>query len=318
MEAFAGRRLTPKTIAIGAIAFVALFTVIVLHPLSAPRPDGKLHLEFLDVGQGDAALLTMPDGTTMLVDGGGKPSFRATRGDDGEDEPFQRDARSIGEAVVSEFLWARGLDRVDYILATHADADHIDGLNDVARNFKVRGAIVARTPLNDPEYARFSATMNDAGVPIEKIGAGDTMQFGNVEARVLWPNPSPDDDAPSRNNDSIVLLVRCGEKSFLLTGDLEKEGETAVLNQRVDLRSDLVKVGHHGSKTSSTDGFVRATLPSLAIISVGRHSVFGHPNKEVVERWRASGAKVMTTGEAGTISVVTDGRTLVISAFAMR
>ena len=295
------------------LAFAPLLLAIVLHPFSARRPDGKLHLDFLDVGQGDSALLTMPDGTTMLVDGGGRPRFNQAN-DDG-DRVFERDARSIGESVVSEYLWSRGIDRVDYILATHADADHIDGLNDVARNFKVRGAIVARTPSNDTEYARFAATMSEAGVPVQKIGAGDVLRFGDISAQVLWPPATGDENAPSRNNDSILLLLRYGEKSFLLTGDIEKLGETAVLKEGISLRSDVVKVAHHGSRTSSIEPFVAATLPSLAIISVGRTSMFGHPHRDVVERWRASGAEVMTTGQRGTISVVTDGRTLNVGTF---
>ncbi|HMJ24416.1 MAG TPA: ComEC/Rec2 family competence protein, partial [Pyrinomonadaceae bacterium] len=298
------------------IVFALLLLVIVVHPLSAGRPDGKLHLDFLDVGQGDSALLTMPDGTTMLVDGGGRPSFNQRGAENGAgDQVFERDTRSIGESVVSEYLWSRGLDRVDYILATHADADHIDGLNDVARNFKVRGAIVARTPASDAEYARFAATMKEAGVPVEKIGAGDVLRFGEITAQVLWPPATQDDSAPSRNNDSILLLVRFGEKSLLLTGDIEKEGEAAVLREGIGLKSDLVKVAHHGSRTSSIEAFVTATRPSLAIISVGRTSMFGHPHQDVVERWRASGAEVMTTGQRGTISVVTDGRVLNVSTF---
>lgn len=299
---------------IAALAFVATFALIVLHPLSRARADGKLHVDFLDVGQGDCALLTMPDGTTLLVDGGGRPNMnRADRGE-GE-EPFERDKRSVGERVVSEYLWSRGLDRIDYILATHADADHIDGLNDVARNFKVRGAIVARTPVNDPGYARFAATMNAMDVPVHKVGAGDVLKFGNSTAQVLWPPPGTNVNAPSRNNDSVILLLRYGERSLLLTGDIEKEGEAALLQGGIDLHGDIVKVGHHGSKTSSTAGFVSATHPSLAIISVGRNSMFGHPHKDVVERWRASGAEALTTGQRGTISVTTDGHALSINTF---
>jgi competence protein ComEC len=296
------------------VAFASIFAVVVLHPHSAVRPDGKLHVDFLDVGQGDAALLTMPDGTTLLVDGGGRPNINRAGLDEGE-EPFERDTRTIGEGVVSQYLWSRGLDRVDYILATHADADHIDGLDDVARNFKVRGALVARTPSDDEEYARFAATMRQAGVAVEMIGGGDVLHFGNVAAQVLWPPPSRDESAPSRNNDSIMLLVHYGDKSLLLTGDIERQGEAAVLREGINLHCDIVKVAHHGSKTSSTAAFVSATHPSLAIISVGRTSMFGHPNQDVVERWRANGAEVMTTGQRGTISVVTDGHVMNVSTF---
>ena len=310
----ARRLLSSRKLRFAAASFMAILAVIVLHPLSAARPDGKLHIDFLDVGQGDSALMTMPDGTTLMIDGGGRPNMN--RGDSGDsDEPFQRDTRSIGEGVVSEFLWARGLDQIDYLLPTHADADHIDGLNDVARNFKVRSAIVARTPPDDPEYVRFAATMKAAGVSLEKVGAGDVLRFGNVTAEVLWPPPSADVKAPSGNNDGLVVRIRFGDKALLFTADIEKPAESAILNAGVDLHSDILKVAHHGSKTSSTPAFVAAANPSIAIISVGRTSIFGHPHKEVIERWRASGAEVMTTGQRGTISVITDGKSLTVSTF---
>jgi competence protein ComEC len=257
----------------------------------------------------------MPDGTTVLIDGGGKPNINRGTGDGEAEGTFERDTRSIGEGVVSEYLWSRGMDRVDYILPTHADADHIDGLNDIAQNFKVRGAIVARSPADDPEYVRFATTMKTTGVPVETIGAGDILHLGNVTADVLWPPPTAEVNAPWQNNDGLVLRIRYGDHTFLFTGDIEKQTETAVLNEGVDLRSDVVKVAHHGSKTSSTDAFVAATHPSLAVISVGRTSMFGHPNKEVVERWRASGAETMTTGQRGTISVTSNGKELQIKTF---
>jgi competence protein ComEC len=308
------RSFASRHIRVLAILFGIVLGAIVFHPLSAAKPDGHLHVDFLDVGQGDAALLTMPDGTTLLVDGGGRPNFNRSESNDG-DEAFERDTRTIGEGVVSQYLWSRGLDRIDYILATHADADHIAGLSDVANNFKTRGAIVARIPSDDQEYQHFAATMKQAGVPISVIGGGDVLHFGAVSAQVLWPPPFADQSAASRNNDSIVLLVRYGNKSLLLTGDLEKQGEAAVLREGISLNTDVVKVAHHGSKSGSIEALVSATSPSLAIISVGRTSMFGHPNQDVVARWRAIGAQVMTTGQRGTISVVTDGKTLTVSTF---
>jgi competence protein ComEC len=300
----------------GQLAAVAL---IVFHPFSAGQPSGKLRIDFLDVGQGDSALVTFPDNTTLLIDGGGRPgpfqpnssSGAATEGE----ETFERETRSIGEAVVSEYLWWRGLDQVDYILATHADADHIDGLNDVARNFKVRAALVARTPAQDQEYAKFSETLSKEYVPIRVIGAGDVLRFGGVTASVLSPLPSANPDAPSRNNDSIVLRLQLGERALLLTGDVEMAGENGMLRASENLRADVVKVAHHGSKTSSVQAFIAATQPRFAVISVGQTSIFGHPNPEVVERWKSSGAQVLTTGNCGTITVTTDGRDLQVVTY---
>ncbi|MDT5261493.1 MAG: competence protein ComEC, partial [Acidobacteriota bacterium] len=152
-----------RLLKLAAFASATAIFIIIAHPLSAGSADGRLHLDFLDVGQGDAALVTMPDGSTLLVDGGGRPRFRAPRRDEDDVEEFEPDARGVGDAVVSEYLWWRGLGRVDYVLATHADADHIDGLNAVVKNFGVEGALVGRGPLRDEEFARFAASARDAG-----------------------------------------------------------------------------------------------------------------------------------------------------------
>jgi competence protein ComEC len=280
-----------------SILQVLLIAVLILHPFSSGRADARLHVDFLDVGQGDSALITMPDGTTLLVDGGGSTT-EATR--------------RIGETVVSEYLWWRGLSEVDYVLATHADTDHIDGLNDVLENFKVRSALIARKPANDPEFSKFSQTLTQTNTPAEVIQAGDVIHFGAVEVSVLWP---PGAGEQSTNNDSITLRVKFGEHSILLTGDIEKLAERALVESRQDLTANVVKVAHHGSKTSSTNDFVHAASPHLAIISVGRNSMFGHPHDEVVQRWQANGATVLTTGEYGTITITTDGHHLSLKRF---
>ena len=280
-----------------SILQVLLIAILILHPLSSGRADGRLRVDFLDVGQGDSALVTMPDATTLLIDGGGNTTEAARR---------------IGETVVSEYLWWRGLSAVDYVLATHADADHIDGLNDVLKNFTVRSALIARKPSNDPEFSKFSQTLTATNTHAEVIQSGDVIHFGAVEVSVLWP-PNTGDE--STNNDSIVLRLKFGEHSILLTGDIEKLAERALIESHQDLTANVVKVAHHGSKTSSTDDFVRATKPQLAIISVGRHSMFGHPHEEVVQRWLANGATVLTTGECGTITITTDGHHLSLKRF---
>lgn len=279
-----------------------LVTIVAVHPFSTAR-DGRLRIDFIDVGQGDSALITMPNGTTLLVDGGGRPQFRAS-------SPFERETRSIGESVVSEYLWWRGLDRVDYVLATHADADHIDGLNDVVRNFAVNAALVGRTPANDPEFAKFTASLKQTN--LQTIHRGDVIRFGEVEVSVLWPPPGAD----STNDDSVVLKLKFRDRSILLTGDIERKTEAALMT--LDLKTDVVKVPHHGSKTSSTEAFVAATKPRFAIVSVGKDSMFGHPHAEVAERWKQSGARVLTTGNHGTISVITDGTDLWVEKFKER
>jgi competence protein ComEC len=176
-------------------------------------------------------------------------------------------------------------------------------------------ALVARVPTKDPEFEKFAATIKNVGVGIQEIGAGDSLAFNDVRLDVLWPPANADPTAPYGNDDGVVLRLRYRESTVLFAADIEKRAEAAVLAAGYDLSSDVVKVAHHGSRTSSTAAFVSATHPAFAIISVGRTSIFGHPHPEVVERWRAGGARVMTTGEKGTISVVSDGRSLTVTTF---
>src|SRR5688572_33422837 len=159
----------------------------------------------------------------------------------------------------------------------------------------------------DPEFAHFARSLINTN--LQTVQSGDVIRFGEVELRVLWPPPGTE----STNDDSAVLKLQFRERSILLTGDIEKKAEAALITP--DLKADVVKVAHHGSKTSSTDAFVSATNPRLAIISVGQDSMFGHPHAEVVERWKQAGAEVLTTGKCGMITVKTDGTNLSVHEF---
>jgi len=303
---------------VSAVSLIALSALIIFHPFSAPRLDGRLHLDFIDVGQGDAALITFPNGETLLVDGGGKRDFSQTYvQNEFEDEPelFEPDTNNIGETVVSAFLWEKGYSQIDYILATHADSDHIQGLTDVAKNFNVRAALFGRTPLRNAEFADLFEILQRRDIPIMKISRGDILNFGAARIEVLYPEKGDLPDAISDNNHSTVLRVIYGERKFLLTGDIEKETESNLLNAPEFLQADAIKAAHHGSRTSSTQRFIEATRAKLVIIPVGRESPFGHPHKEVLERWTNSGAKIITTGERGTGSISTDGKDLQLKTF---
>ncbi|MEO7660062.1 MAG: ComEC/Rec2 family competence protein, partial [Pyrinomonadaceae bacterium] len=296
-----------------ALASMAvLLGIIVFHPLSAPSVDGRLGIDFLDVGQGDAALVTFPDGRTLLVDGGGRMRYR----DDSDDvEPFERDVRGIGESVVSEFLWHQGYSRIDYVMGTHADADHIQGLVDVAKNFNIGTAIFGEIADDDPDFIEVAEVLRKSKVPIDVVSRGDILSLGGATLEVLSPAESDGPRAGSDNDRSIVFRISYGGRSFLLTGDIERRTEADLIGAGRILRADVVKVPHHGSRTSSTQPFVDAVGARFAIIPVGRSSPFGHPHAEVVERWRSVGAVVMSTGERGTISVSTDGNDLQFRTF---
>jgi len=286
--------------------------VVVFHPLSAPRPDGKLRVEFLDVGQGDCTLVTLPNGETMLVDGGGSIDLR-----NDESGGFEPDSRRIGEFVVSEFLWEKGYDHVDYIVATHADADHIQGLTDVANNFRVGTILVSGAADTDPQYSELLEVISSRDVPVRRVARGDVLEIGGTTIEVLHPGHEALDTSSS-NNGSIVLRLIFGSTTFLLTGDIEEATEGDLVTNFAlpeSLRAEVVKVPHHGSRTSSRDAFVKRTDSRVAIVSVGRKSRFGHPHRDVVARWLANGAEVMTTGEKGTITITTDGNGIEINSF---
>jgi competence protein ComEC len=296
-------------VTLAGIAVIILGLLIVLHPYSAPSPDGQLTIDFLDVGQGDSALVTFPNGATMLVDGGGKMDFK------GDETEFEPDTRRIGEAVVSEFLWEKGYSRIDYLVASHADADHIQGLSDVARNFNIGSILVGTVADSDPEFADLMRAAESRTIPVFSVRRGDELEIGGVTVRILHPVDSSADPR-SANNSSVVMQISFGSRKFLMTGDIEKEAELELLSVGAfDLKSDVIKVAHHGSRTSSSESFVNRVDAETAVISVGRRSRFGHPHSEVVERWRSSGANVLKTGDKGTITVATDGIELRLRTF---
>lgn len=311
------RRLRTNTsmaaVACSLVTFV-IAAVMILHPFSAPEPDGKLRVEFLDVGQGDSAFVTFPNGETMLIDGGGRASYARDDNEDDDIEPFEPDAPRIGEMVVSEFLWEKGYSRVDYLVATHADADHAQGLEDIVRNFNVGTLYVGEIPEDKSEMDGLLNEARRNEIHVKQISRGNTLEIGGVRIEILWP--AKDISATLSDNDrSVTMRLIYGDHAFLLTGDIEREAEAALTADPQFLKADIVKIPHHGSRTSSTDDFVNAVAAHTAVVSVGRRSMFGHPHREVVNRWQASGANVMTTGERGTVTFVTDGTTFELETY---
>ena len=299
---------------VSLVAFLACLIAVIRVPANGVA--GKLTIHFLDVGQGDSAFIVFPGGRTMLVDGGGELQFNSRHPDnDGTENDFSQSAFSIGEAVVSRFIWSLGRTRVDYIVATHADADHIGGLSAIARNFRVDDAIIGHAPDNDPEFEFFARTVTRKGIPLSLVNAGERFEIDGVGIEVLWPPPASSTPVTSSNNDSVVLRLVYGSTSVLLAGDIEQTAEELLLTSGADLHADVLKVPHHGSKTSSIESFIDAVNPKYAVISVGERSRFGHPHAVVVNRYLGRGVRILQTGITGTITFDLDGETLEVKTY---
>jgi competence protein ComEC len=297
------------------VALMAALLAIIRPP--AALPTGRLTIHFLDVGQGDAALIIFPRGATMLIDAGGEIQINNATDDnsDFDEAPTSDDGFAVGEAVVSRFLWAERRTRLDYILATHADADHIAGFNEVINNFAIGQALVGHRPTSDREYERLARLIAGRRIRLGSLALGERFDIEGVTLEVLWP-PRP--SAPvvtSNNDDSVVLRLVYGSTAILLTGDIEQPAEAALVASGIDLRADVMKAPHHGSKTSSTGAFLDRVRPRCAIISVGERSRFGHPHEVVLERYMSRGVRLLQTGRDGTVTVESDGASLTVATY---
>jgi len=228
----------------------------------------------------------------MLVDGGGLLQFGKTR----------KSNLDVGEDVVSPYLWSRGIKTLDVVVATHPHEDHIGGLPAVLDNFRPKELWVGTNP-SVPLLAR----ARELGIRVVEKSAGEELDFSGARMLILSPPPDYFSDKPG-NNDSLAFQVSYGSRTFLLTGDMERPMETRLLGNGLLKHADVLKVGHHGSKTSSTLLFLDAVSPSLAIVSAGFENSFGHPHPDVLKRLRDRHAALLRTDLDGLITVSTDGR----------
>ncbi len=244
----------------------------------------SLRVTFLSVGEGDAAVVRFPGSRVMLVDGGG-----GWRNFD------------MGERVVARYLWSRKIMRVDWLALSHPDHDHFGGFEFIARNFSPREFWTIAAQSRDRSYSRLLATLDELGIPVRFVDAATPpADPGGVRVSALNP-PAP--EGTKRNNGSMVLRLEFAGASFLFTGDLEAAGEQALLASGPSLRALVLKVPHHGSRTSSTPEFVAAVRPEAAVISLGYHNRFHFPAPEVLARYGGEGARVFRTDRDGAVMV---------------
>lgn len=281
-----------------AVLVLPGIVMMVLWPEPQLVPRGTLEVTAIDVGQGDSIFVAGPDGKTMLIDAGGPVG--------GLSEVAAATNRfDVGEDVVSPYLWSRRIRHLDILVLSHAHSDHMGGMPAVMRNFHPHELWVSIDP-DSATYRSLLAEARELGVRVRHFYAGDQMSWDGTQITVLAPQPGYTNGGAPVNDDSLVLRMQYGKASVLLEGDAEAPSEEAMLASGRMRAVTLLKVGHHGSKTSTTPDFLRAADPKDAVISVGKGNTFGHPRFEVLERIEGEHARLYRTDEFGATTFLLD------------
>ena len=270
--------------------WAALLISLTAYPLLVGRATGEMRVTFLSVGQGDSALIEFPDGKTMLIDGGG-----------GRNPEFD-----VGEKVVAPFLSARSVRRLEYIVLSHAQLDHMGGLRFIVENFEV--GEFWWNGLGD--LGLLGAALEERGVKVVEVSAPREISHGKAFVNLIHPSGAHDLDL---NEMSVVLKAGYGGCSVLFTGDIGRKTEEMLV--RDDIRASVLKVPHHGGRYSSSSGFIDMVSPSVAVVSVGRYNQFGHPHGETLERYDRAGARLLRTDRDGAVTVAANGGACSVSGY---
>lgn len=270
-------------ILIAAVSLAFSGKTIMQSTIVSDVADGKLHVFYLDVAQADSALIILPDGKSMLIDAGNK-----------ED----------GDKIVKT-IQNLGLDTVDYLIATHPHADHIGGMEQVVRAFDIGEIYMTNAQTNTKTFENLLLAIKEKDEKIIRAKAGvEIFSDENICAYFVAPNADSYDDL---NNYSAVMKLTYGENSFLFTGDAEKISEDQI---RSNIKCDVLKVGHHGSSSSTTKNFLKKTEPTYAVVSCGKDNSYGHPDNEVIKRLEVQKINIYRTDTNGTVEAVSDGKTI--------
>lgn len=262
--------------------------VFIPEPTAMPLPqNSSLEVHYIDVGQADSALV-LCDSKAMLIDGG-----------NAEDSD-----------LIAAYLKKENVSVLDYIVCTHAHEDHCGGLSGALSVVTVENVLAPQTETDTEVYQNFKDKTAAQGLTIQHPSAGDSFTLGSSNVQIVGPIT---EDADDPNNTSIVMKLTYGDTSFLFTGDAERDEEQAILSAGYDISADVLKVGHHGSDSSTSYIWLREIMPKYAVISVGKGNSYGHPTEEVLSRLRDAGAQVFRTDLQGDIIAVSDGTDITIT-----
>ncbi|MFA6947782.1 MAG: ComEC/Rec2 family competence protein [Eubacteriales bacterium] len=268
---------------------MGLFSDVQTLPATSISADGQLAVHFIDVGQGDAELIIAPTGEAMLIDAGPGSS----------------------ETSLLAYLSALGISELEYAVFTHPHEDHIGGADGVVNNIDVKKVIMPDAESSTVTFEKLLTAIDKRGCEVDVPAVGDTYSLGDAVFTVLAPNSSGYD---SLNNYSIVMRLDYGESSFLFTGDAEALSEKEILaNSPKLLDCDVLKAGHHGSSTSSSQDFLDAVTPDIAVISCGAGNDYGHPHSETLTKYSAMNIRVLRTDLSGSIVITSDGHNITVA-----
>lgn len=281
-----GDKITPES----KIRRIVLIFCVILILIVTVQLNQKLEIHFLDVGQGDSCFIVTPHNKTILVDGGGSTSS----------------SFDVGKDTLIPYILDRGYTKIDYIFISHFDQDHVGGILTVIKELSIEKIYISKQGENSENYEKFLELISEKKLNVQVVKAGDKILIDDVSFNILWPMEKQISEN-ILNNNAIVMKLYYKNFSMLFTGDIEETAEKTILrtykNNLGIFESIILKVAHHGSKSSSTQEFLDVVKPKIALIGVGENNLFGHPNDYVIERLEKCGSKIFRTDKSGEINV---------------
>jgi len=257
----------------------------ITEPTENPSKNAVIEVHFLDVGQADSILIKTPDGKSMLIDAGNNAD---------------------GQAVVS-YIKSQDISKIDILVGSHPHEDHIGGMDNVINSFDIGQIYMPRISHTTQTYEDVLTAIKNKGLKVTAPTAGTSFNIGEAKCTILAPTSEKYDDL---NNYSIVIRLQYGNTSFLFAGDAEEISEREMINKGFELSADVLKIGHHGSSSSTSPDFLKKVSPKYAVISVGPENDYGHPSAEVMNRLKNANIPVYRTDESGTVICTSDGESI--------